>query len=37
MCFGTSAKTGKIAPVAHLEPVFVGGTTVTRATLANQE
>ena len=28
---------GKIAPVAHLEPVFVGGTTVTRATLANQE
>ncbi len=30
-------KTGKVAPVAHLEPVFVGGTTVTRATLANQE
>ncbi|HEX5405804.1 MAG TPA: NAD-dependent DNA ligase LigA [Pseudonocardiaceae bacterium] len=30
-------KTGKIAPVAHLQPVFVGGTTVTRATLANQE
>ncbi|MEU5696856.1 NAD-dependent DNA ligase LigA [Actinosynnema sp. NPDC020468] len=30
-------KTGKIAPVALLEPVFVGGTTVTRATLANQE
>jgi DNA ligase (NAD+) len=30
-------KTGKIAPVAALEPVFVGGTTVTRATLANQE
>lgn len=30
-------KTGKIAPVAHLEPVFVGGTTVMRATLANQE
>jgi len=30
-------KTGKIAPVAQLEPVFVGGTTVTRATLANQE
>ncbi|QUF05497.1 NAD-dependent DNA ligase LigA [Actinosynnema pretiosum subsp. pretiosum] len=30
-------KTGKVVPVAHLEPVFVGGTTVTRATLANQE
>jgi DNA ligase (NAD+) len=30
-------KTGKVAPVAVLEPVFVGGTTVTRATLANQE
>ena len=30
-------KTGKIAPVAQLAPVFVGGTTVTRATLANQE
>jgi DNA ligase (NAD+) len=30
-------KTGKIAPVAWLQPVFVGGTTVTRATLANQE
>jgi DNA ligase (NAD+) len=30
-------KTGKVVPVAHLQPVFVGGTTVTRATLANQE
>jgi DNA ligase (NAD+) len=30
-------KTGKVAPVARLEPVFVGGTTVMRATLANQE
>ena len=30
-------KTGKVAPVAALEPVFVGGTTVMRATLANQE
>ena len=29
-------KIGKVAPVAVLEPVFVGGTTVTRATLANQ-
>jgi DNA ligase (NAD+) len=30
-------KVGKVAPVAILEPVFVGGTTVMRATLANQE
>jgi DNA ligase (NAD+) len=30
-------KIGKVAPTAVLEPVFVGGTTVTRATLANQE
>jgi DNA ligase (NAD+) len=30
-------KIGKVAPVAVLEPLFVGGTTVTRATLANQE
>src|SRR3954464_10943878 len=30
-------KIGKVAPVAVLEPVFVGGTTVVRATLANQE
>ena len=29
-------KIGKVAPVAVLEPVFVGGTTVMRATLANQ-
>ena len=37
MCVWDVGKTGKIAPVAQLEPVFVGGTTVTRATLANQE
>ncbi|MFI5717691.1 NAD-dependent DNA ligase LigA [Nocardia sp. NPDC051750] len=30
-------KTGKIVPVAWLQPVFVGGTTVTKATLANQQ
>ncbi|MTJ86453.1 NAD-dependent DNA ligase LigA [Nocardia seriolae] len=30
-------KTGKIVPVAWLDPVFVGGTTVTKATLASQE
>jgi DNA ligase (NAD+) len=30
-------KIGKVAPVAVLEPVYVGGTTVKRATLANQE
>jgi DNA ligase (NAD+) len=29
-------KIGKVAPTAILEPVFVGGTTVMRATLANQ-
>jgi DNA ligase (NAD+) len=30
-------KIGKVAPVAVLEPVFISGTTVRRATLANQE
>ena len=30
-------KIGKVAPVAILEPVFISGTTVRRATLANQE
>src|ERR1051326_7569500 len=30
-------RTGKLTPVAALKPVFIGGTTVTRATIHNQD
>jgi DNA ligase (NAD+) len=30
-------RTGKLTPVAHLDPVFLAGSTVSRATLHNEE
>jgi DNA ligase (NAD+) len=34
---GYVGRTGKLTPVAHLDPVFLAGSTVSRATLHNEE